>query len=242
MHCFRLLRSAVATDADIELAVVKSSAPAATFAPSSHGSAQAAQAVFSSMLTSPAVAKDARKKTTLADRCKLSTLSGLIEHATQTTCSLLVEPRNFAPAYITKLTTATDVLFDDLVINAYHRKNELPQAPRSDEPSTVRFDASWGMSGTAAVHGFVKRKNVWFMVLKGAHLSTDSAWPRGAGMYPTNLKPEAHHHRSKWVSFHSLVMPEEPHGTGVPLVGSALVGFPSFRFILDGREITVSAD
>lgn len=60
-------------------------------------------------------------------------------------------------------------------------------------------------------------------------------------MYPTNLKPEAHHHRSKWVSFHALVLPEEP-ATGVPLIGSALVGFPSFRFILDGKEISVSAE
>ncbi|CAE7297568.1 TMEM63A [Symbiodinium pilosum] len=115
-------------------------------------------------------------------------------------------------------------------------------APRSDEQSTVRFDPSWGVSNRAAVHGFVKMKNFWFMVLQGAHLPTDSSWPRGAGMYPTNLKPEAHHHRSKWVSFHSLVVPEETAGSGVPLIGSALLGFPSFRFILDGKEISVSAD
>ena len=234
---FGELRSAVATDADVELVPVKSGE--GSFAPASRTTS--AQAVFSSMLTSPSAGK-APGKSTLADRCKLETLSGLMKHVMETQCSLQVDPRNFVPAYVTRLKTATDVLFDPLAVNVYHRKNELPQAPRSDEQSTVRFDPSWGLSNRAAVHGFVKMKNFWFMVLQGAHLPTDSSWPRGAGMYPTNLKPEAHHHRSKWVSFHSLVVPEETAGSGVPLIGSALLGFPSFRFILDGKEISVSAD
>ncbi|CAE7665223.1 TMEM63A [Symbiodinium sp. CCMP2456] len=228
-------RSAVATDANIadteglEMILVKS---ATAFKPSSRGSAQAA---FASMLTAPVKREDG--KASLADRCKRGSLSGLIEHISETPCSLMVDPRNFVPGYVTHLQTETDVLFENLAINVYHRKNELPQAPRSDEQSTVRFDASWGVSSMAAVHGFIKLKNLCFMVLKGAHLPKDPSWPRGGGMYPTNLKPEAHHHRSKWVSFHALVLPEEP-ATGVPLIGSALVGFPSFRFILDGKEIS----
>ncbi|CAE7320790.1 TMEM63A [Symbiodinium sp. KB8] len=229
-------RSAVATDASIadagghEMVLVKSAA----FSKSSCGSAQAA---FASMLTAPAKGEDG--KASLATRCKLGSLSGLIEHISENPCSLMVDPRNFVPGYVTRLQTETDVLFENFAINVYHRKNELPQAPRSDEQSTVRFDASWGVSSMAAVHGFIKLKNRWFMVLKGAHLPKDPSWPRGGGMYPTNLKPEAHHHRSKWVSFHALVLPEEP-ATGVPLIGSALVGFPSFRFILDGKEISAS--
>lgn len=232
-------RSTVATDADIadtegfKMVLVKST----TFSPSNRGSAQAA---FASMLTAPPARPEG--KATLATRCKLDSLPGLIEHVSETPCSLLVDPRNFVPGYVTHLQTETDVLFENFAINVYHRKNELPQAPRSDEQSTVRFDPSWRVSSMAAVHGFIKLKNHWFMVLKGAHLPKDPSWPRGGGMYPTNLKPEAHHHRSKWVSFHALVLPEEPATGGTPLIGSALVGFPSFRFTLDGKEISVSAE
>lgn len=163
-------RSAVATDASIadagghEMVLVKSAA----FSKSSCGSAQAA---FASMLTAPAKGEDG--KASLATRCKLGSLSGLIEHISENPCSLMVDPRNFVPGYVTRLQTETDVLFENFAINVYHRKNELPQAPRSDEQSTVRFDASWGVSSMAAVHGFIKLKNRWFMVLKGAHLPKD---------------------------------------------------------------------
>merc|ERR1712228_1136174 len=111
----------------------------------------------------------------------------------------------------------------------------------SDEPSTARFDEAWGLPSRATVHGFVKVGSVWFMVLEGARMPNSASWPLGAGMYPTNLKPEMHHHRSKWSSFHCMVAPS-PHETGTALIGSALVGFSSFPFILDGREITVRCE
>mmetsp|Transcript_13037 Transcript_13037/g.24656 ORF Transcript_13037/g.24656 Transcript_13037/m.24656 type:complete len:110 (-) Transcript_13037:220-549(-) len=81
---------------------------------------------------------------------------------------------------------------------------------------------------------------VWFMILKSAHLPSSSSWPLGGGICPTNLKPEAHQHRTRWTSFHALLAPEPVRDSdGEMLVGSALVGFPSFPFILDGSEVTV---
>jgi len=132
----------------------------------------------------------------------------------------------------------TEVAKSRFSINAYHRKHELPQQPRSDEQSTARLNAAWGVGARAKVVGFVEVRQQWFMVLQGARLPSDSAWPLGGGMYPTQLLPEVHHHRSKWTSFHSLVAPCMPRA-GMPLIGAALVGFTSFQFILDGKEITV---
>eukprot|EP00440_Ansanella_granifera_P023141 gb/GFBE01025130.1/.p1 GENE.gb/GFBE01025130.1/~~gb/GFBE01025130.1/.p1 ORF type:complete len:678 (+),score=146.70 gb/GFBE01025130.1/:1-2034(+) len=198
--------------------------------------AQGAQEVFSQMLAGKAAAPN---KPSLAQRCQLETLAGFIKYVEDNQCSVQVDTRNFVPAYVTRIETKTQVTSTSLAINAYHRKNEPPQLPRSDEQSTVRFDESWGVSGRATVHGFAQIGNDWFMVLERAHLPGDPSWPLGAGMYPTHLKAEVHHHRSKWASFHSLVVPDMPPG-GIPLIGSALVGkAPSFQFILDGREISV---
>merc|ERR1711972_480096 len=149
-------------------------------------------------------AKPTPAKPTLAQRCELKTLSGLIRHIGSKGCSLQVDRSNFVPAYVTRLETRTDVLNARFAINAYHRKNEPPQLPRSDEPSTARFDEAWGLPSRASVHGFVKVGSVWFMVLEGASMPNSASWPLGAGMYPTNLKPEVHHHRSKWSSFHCM--------------------------------------
>jgi len=198
---------------------------------------RSAQEVFSQILA----AKPTPQKATLAERCQLETLSGLIKYVTSNGCTLEVNPRNFVPGYVTRVETKTEVLGSKYVINVYHRKNELPQQPRLDEPSTVRFDQCWGVSSRAAVHGFVQLHGTWFMVLQGMKLPRDPSWPLGAGMYPTHLTPELHHHRSKWTSFHSLVTPQSPD-SGVPFIGSALVGFPNFQFILNGREINVRCD
>jgi len=186
-------------------------------------------------------AKPTPQKTSLAERCKFETLSGLVKYVTSNECTLEVNPRNFVPAYVTRIETKTDVLGVKYPINVYHRKNEPPQQPRADEASTVRFDECWGVSSRAAVHGFVQLHGTWFMALQGVKLPRDSSWPLGAGMYPTHLTPELHHHRSKWTSFHCMVTPESP-GSGVPLIGSALVGFSAFQFILNGCEINVRCD
>ncbi|CAE8661580.1 unnamed protein product [Polarella glacialis] len=225
-------KSVVACEEDLELSLVKCAAAQSGFFPPPRG----AQEVFSGMLKGKAAAS---KKPTLAKRCQLETLPGFMKYVTDNDCTVEVNTRNFVPAYVTRIETKTEVMLGKKYpINAYHRKNEPPQQPRSDEQSTVRFDESWGVPSRAKVHGFAEIGNVWFMVLKDAHLPNDPAWPLGAGMYPTHLAPEVHHHRSKWASFHSLVMPSTPE-SGVPLIGSALIGFPTFQFILNGREISV---
>jgi hypothetical protein len=227
-------KSIVASSEDVELSLVKvAGGKKGEFSPPQ----KSAQAVFSQILAG----KPTPQKPSLAERCQLETLSGLIKYVTSHDCTLEVIPRNFVPAYVTCIETKTDVLGGKHPINVYHRKHEPPQQPRTDEPSTVRFDQCWGVSCKASVHGFVQLHGVWFMVLQGAKLPKDPAWPLGAGMYPTHLIPEMHHHRSKWTSFHSLVSPTMP-GSGVPLIGSALVGFSNFQFILNGREVSVKCD
>jgi len=224
-------KSMVASSEDLELSLVQMDAKGKYSPPK-----RSAQEVFSQIL-----AKPTPQKTSLAERCQVETLSGLIKYVTSKPCTLEVNPRSFVPAYVTRIETKTDVMGAKYPVNVYHRKNELPQQPRADEPSTVRFDACWGVSSKTAVHGFVQLQGTWFMVLRGAKLPRDPSWPLGAGMYPTHLTPELHHHRSKWTSFHSLVTPNSPD-TGVPLIGSALLGFPTFQFILNGREISVRSD
>jgi len=228
--------SVLATDQDIEICLVKTaegSTQSYQFAPKG----RSAQEAFSQLLAGkPAPATP--QKPSLAERCRLETLDGFIDHVTKHNCSVEVNPRDFVPAYVTRLETANAVLKSNFAVNAYHRKNELPQLPRCDEQSTVRFDETWGVQSRAAVVGFAKINNQWFMVMQNAHLPTDPSWPLGAGMYPTQLTPEAHHHRSKWASFNSMMSPSIPE-TGLPLIGSALVGFPSFRFIMNGRQMSV---
>lgn len=227
-------RSIVASSVDVELSLVKAEAPAK----GKHSPPQmSAQEVFSQILAG----KPTPQKSTLAERCELETVSGLIRYVTRNSCTLQVNPRDFVPAYVTSIETKTEVLGGKYPINVYHRKHEPPQQPRTDEPSTARFDQCWGVSAKASVHGFVQLQGVWFMVLQGAKLPRDPSWPLGAGMYPTHLIPELHHHRSKWTSFHSLVTPDS-HDSGVPLIGSALVGFSSFQLILNGRNISVRCD
>jgi hypothetical protein len=225
-------KSTVASSEDVKISLVGPRAP-----PSQPADGKGAQAAFSQLLAG----KPTPAKPTLAERCRLDTLSGLLEFAARTGCSLEVNPRNFAPAYVTRLETRTDALKSQLAVNAYHRKHEPPQQPRSDEPSTARFDEAWGLPATAPVHGFAQIGGAWFMVLRGARLPSSPTWPLGAGMYPGNLKPEVHHHRSKWGSFHCMIAPGLPEA-GVPLIGSALVGFASFQFILNGRGITVRCE
>eukprot|EP00933_Yihiella_yeosuensis_P046709 TRINITY_DN422_c0_g1_i2.p1 TRINITY_DN422_c0_g1~~TRINITY_DN422_c0_g1_i2.p1 ORF type:complete len:692 (-),score=143.67 TRINITY_DN422_c0_g1_i2:236-2311(-) len=237
------VKSKLATDQDMKVLLVHSHCAKAegSFVPPPRG---AAQEVFSQLLAGQPTPS---KKKTLAERCQFEKLSGLIKYVSENKCILQVNPRNFAPAYLTRIDTKTEVLANKFPINAFHRKNELPQQPRSDEQSTARFDSSWFgkmKAGAVDVHGFVQINNVWFMILRGAKLPQSSAdWPLGGGMYPTQLKPEIHHHRSKWASFHSLVAPLPPDDAGATaLIGSALVGFSKYQFILDGREITVRSE
>jgi len=232
--------SVVACEQDLEWPLVKCAASQSGFSPPARGSARGgAQVVFSQMLAGKAAPT---KKPTLAERCQWETLSCFINYVTDNECVVEVNTRNFVPAYVTRIITKSRVMAGSgFSINAYHRKNELPQQPRTDEQSTVRFDDCWGVSARARVHGFTQIGKVWFMLLKDAHLPTDPAWPLGAGMYPTQLAPEVHHHRSKWASFNSLVTPSSPK-SGAPLIGSALVGLPTFQFILDGREISVRSE
>jgi len=233
---FGEVKSIVANDRDMNVSVVNSCAPRGQSAPENFSPpVRSAQEVFSQMLAGKPTET---AKPTLAEKCQLETLQGFIKYVTANKCCVEVDPRDFVPAYVTRLETKTNVLSTMYAISAYHRKNELPQQPRTDEQSTVRFDKSWGVSSRAVVHGFTQINNVWFMVLKGAHLPDDPCWPLGGGMYPTHLTAEAHHHRSKWTSFHSLVTPANPE-SGVPLIGSALVGFPTFQFILNGRQISL---
>jgi hypothetical protein len=229
-------KSTVASSEDVKISLVQRAGPLVQPA-----DGKGAQVAFSQLLSG----KPTPARPTLAERCRLETLSGLVEFAASTGCSLEVNPRNFAPAYVTRLETRTDALKSQFAVNAYHRKHEPPQQPRSDEPSTARFDEAWGLPAAARwrwpVHGFVQVGGVWFMVLRGARMPSSPTWPLGAGMYPGNLKPEVHHHRSKWGSFHSMIAPGLPEA-GVPLIGSALVGFASFEFILNGRAITVRCE
>jgi len=226
--------STVASDQDLKLQLVTPETPSQ----GRQGYPErkpSAQTVFSGLLAGkPATPQ----KPTLAERCRLETLTGFIQHVTSAPCTLEVSTRDFVPAYVTRVDAATDVAKSKFSINTYHRKHELPQQPRSDEQPSARVDAAWGVGARATVLGFVEVRQQWLMVLKGARLPDDSTWPLGGGMYPTQLLPEVHHHRSKWTSFHSLVRPSMP-GSGVPLIGAALVGFSSFQFILNGREVTI---
>ena len=223
-------RALLASETDVEMRLV------------SHSNgypAQGAQQRFQELLQPKA------KKGSLAERCKAEELDGFIERVTSkgaAACRLEVDIRNFAPAYITRLETATDVLKSKIVVNVFQRKFELPQAPRGDEPSSARLDASWGLQPRATVRGFVKVHAQWFMVLENARLPAQQEWPLAGGMYPTNLKPEVHQHRSKWASFHSLVQPEAVTSGGGSLIGSMLLGFPKFHFILDGKQVSVNAN
>ncbi|CAL1164307.1 unnamed protein product, partial [Cladocopium goreaui] len=116
-------------------------------------------------------------------------LEGFIEHVTSRKCRVEVLIRNFVPAYITRLETTTDVLKNQLAVNVFHRKFELPMAPRSDEPGTARLDETWNLAPKAVVRGFVQVHQQWFMVLENARLpKNQEAWPLAGGMYPTNLK------------------------------------------------------
>merc|ERR1712203_337403 len=129
---FGEVTSRLVTDEDVQL--VKVNSGGTHFTPS-----QSAQQEFSELLK----AKPRPMKPSLAERCQLETLAGFLKFVTCNQCTLEVNPRNFVPAYVTCIETKTGVLAKKYAINSYHRKNELPQQPRSDELSSARFDSSW---------------------------------------------------------------------------------------------------
>jgi len=120
--------SVVACEQDLEWPLVKCAASLSDFSPPARGNAQGgAQAVFSQMLAGKAASS---KKATLAERCQLETLSGFIKYVTDNECAVEVNTRNFVPAYVTRIITKGRVMAGSgFSINAYHRKNELPQQP-----------------------------------------------------------------------------------------------------------------
>lgn len=186
-----------------------------------------------------------KESNTLYDRVQMNTLSGFIKYIRENPeCSVKVCPRNMVPAYVTNITTKTKVINYNLVVNVFHKKNELPQKPRNDEKPTSRFNEHWGLpsNGLIPVYGFAKINEVWFVILANCELPVNSQeWPLGGGMYPTDLNTSVHHHRSKWASFHGMVKPQKPEGGDTMLIGSALIAFDSFKFVLNGHEINVTA-
>jgi len=137
-------RSTVASSDDLQVTLVTRAAP---FPQQADG--KSAQAAFSQLLAT----KPTPAKPTLAERCGLETLSGLIGLASGKACSLQVDRRNFAPAYVTRLDTKTDVLNSRLATRTTARMNLLSCRVRTSLPpraSTRRGVSRPGPPSTAS--------------------------------------------------------------------------------------------
>lgn len=169
------------------------------------------------------------------------TLADLVEYCRNGSHSVEIDTRNFAPGYVTKITTTAEVTKEPFSFNHYEQKFKLPTS-RGMQMGNARFNENWFISGqlfrSVAVRAFVKFGTKYFIVVDGTCLPVnDSDFPLGGGFYPTDLKSDVHDLRDRWAFCNTQVKPTVT-GNTTPLIGSFVVS-DSIPVVLDGTPINM---
>ena len=151
--------------------------------------------------------------------------------------TLSVHYRDCTPGYITEINTRDDVA-EQFGFCHYSEKFKSPTRPTPGS-GTARFDMSWLTGGTQlSVKTITNVNGLYFLVLDGVKLSESDDFPTAGGFYPTNLKAEYHHQRSRWTFCHTTMKPSIP-AKGTPMIGTFLTG-KEMSFKMNGKDIKVS--
>ena len=182
-----------------------------------------------------ALAMKAVQKPTLPDP---KTIADLIYYIKQTAEPLWVRVYDVSPGYMTKITgTSGDFMTSDLQPCHYRDQGQLPTIPTTK--GSARACHEWfrlpkGETSLVKVSAIVNTGKTYFMVLEDAKLPSraSSKFPLGGGFYPTSLKPEFHHHRSRFAAHHSMLVPTCEENKHPPLIGGFILEKDTHTFYI----------
>ena len=151
-----------------------------------------------------------------------------------------VDPRNFAPGYVTKITTKEQVTKNPFNLCHYEDKFSVPTKPQKN--GNARFNESWFKNGMmyrdVNVNSFIQFGKNWFMVIEKTCLPRgDTDFPLCGGFRATNLSSNFHDLRDRWTFCNTKILPTV-QDEGTPIIGSFLVS-DSVTLSVDGIQTTV---
>ena len=171
---------------------------------------------------------------------KPDTLTKLLANLGEGVHSVKVDPRNFAPGYVTKITTKEQVTKNPFNLCHYEDKFSVPTKPQKN--GNARFNESWFKNGMmyrdVNVNSFIQFGKNWFMVIEKTCLPRgDTDFPLCGGFRATNLSSNFHDLRDRWTFCNTKILPTV-QDEGTPIIGSFLVS-DSVTLSVDGIQTTV---
>lgn len=178
------------------------------------------------------------------------TLSQLQELARTYTVDF--QGRDHAPAYVTVLQDprSRDNLCVPMTVNTYYADGHAPRQPDVHSTTLRKCNAAWSSSTSSDLlmpaMGLCSIKTQAydgvFVPLRGAHMPEESKdetnnWVVGAGMYPTELKPEFVEYREIWQSLHTTTQPTV--AAADPAIGIFLHRKKEYTVIIGGKHVTL---
>ena len=178
-----------------------------------------------------------------------STITELIKYLSNGSHSLMIDPRNFSPGYITTIHTKSNVMKTPFSLNHYKDKFKIPNKPTVN--GNARFTNNWFSNCTDIYHmhnvevmSLIEFGKNWFAVIRGARLpENDPDFPLCGGFHPGKLHESLHSkHNYQWTYCNTQVLPQVEYSSDkTPLIGTFLVS-KDVEFILNGSKITVSVN
>ena len=171
------------------------------------------------------------------------TLTKLLTNLGEGVHSVKVDPRNFAPGYVTEITTNDKVTHNPYNLCHYEDKFSVPTKPEKN--GNARFNESWFKNGImyrdVTVNSFIQFGKNWFMVIDGLLLPhIDSDFPLCGGFRATNLTANFHDLRDRWTFCNTKILPTVKD-EGTPIIGSFLVS-DTVTLTVDGTQTTVKVE
>jgi len=157
-----------------------------------------------------------------------------------------VHLQDHPPGYVTKVEAESSDAFMSgkpaaLVTCFYDQKHRQPLLEIT-EKGTARLNETWvhsDMDGKVAVRAISVIQGKAFLVLDGAHLTTDTdAFPLCAGFSPHILSTPGHKHRSKWAFLNVSVTPQMPTSESPPAIGTFVTGETTTLYV-DGKLLVL---
>jgi hypothetical protein len=192
-------------------------------------------------------------RTTLSERSGLSagcTLADLITvlRSDPSSLSIAVHGRSLPPTTLTSHSCGPEILRTNLIASTYYQRTGPPKQPEEQSSSnTCRFDASWTthFDGLLSVTAILKMTHTnydgYFVALGNTSLpdEKDPEWCLGAGMYPTDLRPDYHEYRELWQTHHTAIRPLTIGAK--PAIGVFLHSGQRYTLTVNGSERVIRA-
>ena len=162
---------------------------------------------------------------------------------------LLVHFRDVAPGYITKIGVKNEKALKKgrkLGYCVFQHQNKIPVEPVFGARCEVKYDEDWCKSFDTNFlkvdsiiklpNNYMRKRQLYFIVLKNTKLPDSSKYPLSSGCYPSAVSTECWELRSRYSFCNTIMTPEMK--TDSVLIGSFLLGEDSL-FKLNGNNIYV---